>query len=396
MTSCGCGCCAGTEVETPAPVTNPPGLPAISYRAGDYGGFLSSMRARLSSPAYPALSAFTVRGIDDPAIALLDGWAVLADILTFYTERLANEGYLRTATQDQSLRLLGRLVGYAPRPGVAADTYLSFTLDKDPSGQDTTVTISRGTRAQSIPAPGQDAQSFESSDDLLARWSWNDLQVRMRQPVQITSAGLPTLSQVSLSGTSTSLKRGNRLLFVFGEDPGSQQLFVASQVTADQAANVTVVSQALPRSGATAHAHGEVIREDGHKVTDPALTALAAVIGTLRVPPSRPPASSADLVRDPAKLYAPGSDTGPKLLAALDPRISGLLYAAWGKADVTQPQATQDVQALRVTASPFGATAPLQPQFDSHGHPRWRTTRQPAPRRRRLRSPSPRSPSPWS
>ena len=369
MTSCGCGCCAGTEVETPAPVTNPPGLPAISYRAGDYGGFLSSMRARLSSPAYPALSAFTVRGIDDPAIALLDGWAVLADILTFYTERLANEGYLRTATQDQSLRLLGRLVGYAPRPGVAADTYLSFTLDKDPSGQDTTVTISRGTRAQSIPAPGQDAQSFESSDDLLARWSWNDLQVRMRQPVQITSAGLPTLSQVSLSGTSTSLKRGNRLLFVFGEDPGSQQLFVASQVTADQAANVTVVSQALPRSGATAHAHGEVIREDGHKVTDPALTALAAVIGTLRVPPSRPPASSADLVRDPAKLYAPGSDTGPKLLAALDPRISGLLYAAWGKADVTQPQATQDVQALRVTASPFGATAPLQPQFDSHGHP---------------------------
>jgi predicted phage baseplate assembly protein len=369
MTSCGCGCCAGTEVETPVPVTNPSGLPAITYRAGDYGGFLSSMRARLSSPAYPALSAFTVRDTGDPAVALLDGWAVVADILTFYTERLANEGYLRTATQDQSLRLLGRLVGYAQRPGVAADTYLSYTLDKDPSGQDTTVTISSGTRAQSIPAPGQDPQSFESSDDLLARWSWNDLQVRMRQPVQITSAGLSGLSQVSLSGTGTGLKPGNRLLFVFGDAPGSQALFVASQVAVDQTANVTVVGQALPPSGSMVQAHSEVIHEDGRKVTDPALTALATVIGTLRVPPSRTPASSAALVRDPAKLYAPGSDTGPKLLAALDPRISGLLYAAWGQADITQPQATQEVQALRVTASPFGAIAPLQPQFDSHGHP---------------------------
>jgi len=370
MTSCGCGCCAGTEVETPVSVTNPPGLPAITYRVGDYGGFLSSMRARLSSPAYPALSAFTVRDTGDPAVALLDGWAVVADILTFYTERLANEGYLRTATQDQSLRLLGRLVGYAQRPGVASDTYLSYTLDKDPSGQDTTVTISSGTRAQSIPAPGQDAQSFESSDDLLARWSWNDLQVRMRQPVQITSGGLSGLSQVSLSGTGTGLKPGNRLLFVFGDAPGSQALFVASHVTADQTANVTVVSQVTSAGGAAVQARANPAGEGvTRRIIDPALTALATVIGSLRVPPSSPPASSADLIRDPAKLYAPGSDTGPKLLAALDPRISGTLYAAWGKADITQPQATHEVQALRVTASPFGATAPLQPRFDAAGHP---------------------------
>jgi predicted phage baseplate assembly protein len=509
MTSCDCGCCAGTQIETPVLAANPPGLPAIGYRAGDYPAFLSSMRARLSSPAYPALTAFTVRDTDDLGIALLDGWAVVADVLTFYTERLANEGYLRTATLQQSLRLLGRLVGYRLRPGLAADTYLSFTADKDQAGRDTPVTIPAGTRAQSVPAPGQDAQSFESSDDFVARWSWNDLQVRMRQSIQVTPAKLPKLSQISLAGTDTKLKPGNRLLFVFGPEPQEQQLFTVSAVTVDQEAKVTTVSQATaqatsldalkgryralltsqalgladeaersrivrrfadewlypvrdqlgevstatehaallnellqrldeaavlaapyrrihdwftgtlrpaiadlraqlerlaapmaggPPAGATGQVGGllqpsglmqplfEALGLDqtaqegggagnGHHTIDPALLSLATVIGSLRQPPSSPPASSAALVRDPKKLYAPGSDTGPRLLAALDPSISGQLYAAWGQADITRPQAAQEVQGLRVTASPFGATAPLQPQFDSNGqitgHTEW-------------------------
>src|SRR6266516_1031317 len=117
-------------------IQNPPGQASIAYRTGSYDRFLAAMLARLSSPAYPALSGLTVRSLDDPAIALLDGWAVVADVVTFYTERIANEGYLRTATEPTSLRLLGRLVGYAPRPGVAAATYLAYTLDRDPGGRD--------------------------------------------------------------------------------------------------------------------------------------------------------------------------------------------------------------------------------------------------------------------
>lgn len=503
MTTCDCGCCAGTQVETPVLAASPPGLPAIGYRAGDYPAFLSSMRARLSSPAYPALTAFTVRDTGDPALALLDGWAVLADVLTFYTERLANEGYLRTATLQQSLRLLGRLVGYRPRPGLAADTYLSFTADKDQAGRDTPVTIPAGTRAQSVPAPGQDAQSFESSDNLVARWSWNDLQVRMRRPVLVTEARLPKLTQVSLAGTDTKLKPGARMLFVFGEAQGRQRLITVSGVTVDQAAKITVVSQALPTAPSLdtlkdayrtllasqalrvegmaersriarrfandwlyplrdqlnevttitglAERHDELLQRldetavlaapyrainewftgtlrpaiaelraqleplleptaggtpggagqpsaliqpffealgldqtaqeggaaaNGQHAIDPALISLATVIGSLRQPPSRPPASSTALVRDPSKLYAPGSDTGPRLLAALDPRIGGQLYAAWGQADITRRQPAREVQGLRIVASPFGATAPLQPQFDTTtgqltGHTEW-------------------------
>jgi predicted phage baseplate assembly protein len=490
MTPCGCGCCAGTATQTPAQASNPPGLRAVGFRAGQYGAFLSSMRARLSSPAYPALAGLTVRDTDDPAIALLDGWAIAADVLTFYTERLANEGYLRTATSDQSLRLLGRLVGYQPRPGVAADTFLSFTLDKDPSGRDTTATIARGARAQSVPAPGQDAQSFETSTDLLARWSWNDLQVRMRQHIQIEAAQLPHMDEVNLAGTATNLTPGNRLLFVFGTQPGMQAMWVVSQVRIDRAANVTVASQqaaALPTLAEMRAAYRELLADPGIDLAvratrsriirrfaddvltpllgdiaqittpaelaaaldavlqrlgeaaaiaapyqsvhdwfvntlrpalaalreqltllepttpggqapgspgaswrsfgpsgqlftalarhigrddhtpDPALLGLAALLGSLRRPPSRPPASPAAMARNPAQLYAPGSDVGPRLLATLDPRIRDTLYPAWGKVDITQPAAVQQVQALRIAANPFGATAPLQPVFDAQG-----------------------------
>ena len=43
------------------------------------------------------------RDDSDFSIALLDAFAVTADILTFYQERLANESYLRTAMQQRSV-----------------------------------------------------------------------------------------------------------------------------------------------------------------------------------------------------------------------------------------------------------------------------------------------------
>ena len=87
------------------------------------------MKARLSSSDYPALSKLTVREATDAAIAWLDAWAMVGDVLCFYQERIANEGYLRTATERRSVLELARLVGYRPRPGVAATVYLAYTID---------------------------------------------------------------------------------------------------------------------------------------------------------------------------------------------------------------------------------------------------------------------------
>src|SRR5947208_13750283 len=91
--------------------------------------FLESTLGRLSSQKFPELAALKTRNPADPAIALLDAWATVADVLTFYQERIANEGYLRTATERRSILELARLVGYNLRPGVSASVYVAYTLE---------------------------------------------------------------------------------------------------------------------------------------------------------------------------------------------------------------------------------------------------------------------------
>ena len=234
-----CGCCAGITLATPAPVSNRPGLDAIVRRAGTHGRFLDSMLARLSSPAYPELAGLRARTADDLAIALLDSWAAIADILTFYTERIANEGYLRTATEPESIARLGRLVGFTPRPGLGASVFLAYTLLTDPA-RDTAVTIPAGARAQSVPGPGELPQSYETGDDLPSRASWNDVLVQRTAPVLISADTAGNLTDLHLAGTDTQVRPGDLLLLVFAGTGGTRPVAVQS-VTPDTVANRTTV-----------------------------------------------------------------------------------------------------------------------------------------------------------
>src|SRR5688572_2857904 len=124
-----CGCCAGIETATPQVVDNRMGLSAIAYRIGDHAQFKKSMLAGLSSSEFEALSTLRTRDEDDFTIGLIDAVACVADVLTFYQERIANESYLRTATERISLQEMAKLIGYRLRPGVAAETWLAFALE---------------------------------------------------------------------------------------------------------------------------------------------------------------------------------------------------------------------------------------------------------------------------
>src|ERR1041384_4339969 len=128
-----CGCCEGISAETPVQIENRPGLSAIAYRAGTHAQFRETLLARLTGSRRPALTGFTTRDSDDFSIALLDAWATVGDVLTFYQERIANEAYLRTATERLSILELARLINYELRPGVAASTYLAFTINEAPN-----------------------------------------------------------------------------------------------------------------------------------------------------------------------------------------------------------------------------------------------------------------------
>ena len=157
-----CHCCEGLTAQTPAAVKNRPGLSAIAYRVGTHSQFKKSMLAALSDITRPALQNLKTRDNDDFSIALLDAAATMADVLTFYQERIANESYMRTATERRSLLELARLIGYELRPGVAANTLLAFTMDDTP-GAPLQTTVDIGTKVQSIPGPDEKPQTFETA-----------------------------------------------------------------------------------------------------------------------------------------------------------------------------------------------------------------------------------------
>ena len=214
-----CGCCAGPTAETPAEVTNREGLDRIAYRVGVHDSFKRSMLAALARSGRRALRGLNTRDGDDFSIALLDAWATTADVLTFYQERLVNEAFLRTALDPESVRLLARLIGYQPKPGVAAATWLAFTLD-EAEGAPEELLVRSGTKAQSVPGQDEKAQTFETVEDVDADVAWNAMRPRVTRPQELTS-GLKTLY---LRGTATQLQKGDPVLIVGDErllDPES-------------------------------------------------------------------------------------------------------------------------------------------------------------------------------
>ncbi|ODT45723.1 MAG: putative baseplate assembly protein [Nitrospira sp. SCN 59-13] len=208
-----CGCCAGIDVATPGLLFNRPGLSAIAYRVGTYQTFRQSLHARLSDSRWPVLRGLRTRDDDDFTIALMDAWAVTGDILTFYQERIANESYLRTATERLSILEQSRLLGYQLGPGLAAATHLAFTLEESPGLPQQTaqpMMLAVGTKVQSIPGPDEQPQTFETVEAIEARPAWNALLAQQTQSQSLSW----NMTELWLAGTNVSLTVGEVVLIV--------------------------------------------------------------------------------------------------------------------------------------------------------------------------------------
>jgi hypothetical protein len=216
-----CGCCEGIDASTPQVITNRAGLSAIAYRIGEYAQFKESMLAGLSSSDFDALRT---RDADDFTLGLIDAVACAADVLTFYQERLANESYLRTASERVSLQEMAKLIGYRLRPGVAAETLLAFALETprapppglpaEPgafvTGIPISLTLAAGLQVQSVPGPDEKPQAFETVEEITARPEWNAVRPWMSEP-RVPASGD---TEVWLAGTTLNLHPGAALLFI--------------------------------------------------------------------------------------------------------------------------------------------------------------------------------------
>ncbi|KAA8884201.1 putative baseplate assembly protein [Nocardia colli] len=362
---CGCdNCCTGIAVATPMPVANRPGLPALTYRVGTHPQFLASMRARLGSSEVPALAALTTREPSDLSLALLDGWATVADVLTFYTERIANEGFLRTATEEFSVRRLAELVGYRPRPGLSASAYLAFTVTPKQR-----VPIPAGTKAQQIPEPGQLPATFETAEPVVGYGNLSALTVRRRQPQLLIAETLRDTKHLVLEGALTDLRDGDRIIVEAGNVP---VIYEVTHVAVDAPAGLTTVAvklldkqrklPSLARSWRTApvaaHTDDEARIQDGETPSR-----LELLVGALRKPASVPPADAADLPRDLRDLLGADKAGVSALLGDLVPEIAGTLDSALAHSTAAN-SSPSTITRMRLSAILFGATAPKFPIYD--------------------------------
>ncbi len=202
-----CGCCNRLGDHESTEITNRPGLSAIAYRVGTHVGFKETVLDRLSRLGV-LRDGLRTRSDDDFSIALADAFSVMSDVLTFYQERIANESYLRTATERRSLLELARLIGYELRPGVAAGSYLAFTVEDTPDAA-AKVSIESGIKVQSIPGQGEMPQTFETVETIEARPQWNSIRARQTEP-WIPKAG----DKTGWFEGDVNVRKGDTLLFV--------------------------------------------------------------------------------------------------------------------------------------------------------------------------------------
>jgi predicted phage baseplate assembly protein len=217
-----CGCCTGITTHVTA-IHNRANLTEVAYRIGTWADFKSNMLDALSTS--PQLLALKTRSDDDFTIALLDAWAIVCDILTFYSERSANEKYLGTATQRVSVAELAKLIGYRLAPGVAASAALAFTIEEPPAALPAeaaqqpqpvlapdTVPLDAGTQVQSVPGPGEVPVTFETVAAIQARFAWNAL--RLRSTRAYDAAVKPFPAHLRLQGAAGTLETGDVVLLV--------------------------------------------------------------------------------------------------------------------------------------------------------------------------------------
>ncbi|WP_143424943.1 baseplate J/gp47 family protein [Geodermatophilus pulveris] len=303
------------------------------------------MRLRLSAADLPALSSLTARHTDvplDPALALLDGWACVGHVLGFYTDRLVNEHYLRTCRQHRSAVELSRLVGYTPRPGVAADVHLAFTLaDVDPEA---VLEVPAGTRAYSQPGPGETMQAFETGEALTGRPRWNVLRPRLTAPQRVT----PDVAELHLRGTATGLVKGSPLV-----------------VRIDDTCHLRTVAavEAVRAASPATEDRTRVVLEESATVTQRRVptTLSAAVLQALLKEPAVFAAAREELELDPSAILGKDSYAGYGMLESAYPALRGSLAAALGGTVGDDPPAAVSVHAMRVRTALHGHSASLLP-----------------------------------
>ena len=265
-------------INFPATIENRPSLPRIQYRIGCYSDFRAQMVSLLDQS--PLLRGWTHRQPDDPGIALIEGAAILGDILTFYQELYANEAWLGTATWPQSIAAIARLIGYRPAPGLGGTGFVGFEIDGSAS-----VTVPAGfpfsAQINGMSAPA----NFETSESIIALPALSRFSVYRPSYIPPVSSGqtLFALNATELASAGVTVKPNDRIMLLDDSNVANRQIAVVKTVSTQL--DQTVVTMAGGWQGSdvagsmTAYKLGRTFRAFGYNA--PTTQVIVASDGTI-------------------------------------------------------------------------------------------------------------------
>jgi hypothetical protein len=188
-------------------VPPPPELPYLRRRIGDFAAFLDDAIATTERQPYPGGTVgqgWDIAG-DPRGLLLAELWAYVAEGVAAYTELTANEAYIGTAIDWSDLRRLAGLVGYRPRPGIAATGWVQVAIDK---GANPVVPAGTRVQASARPPDRPKAEQFEVIADTQLYSAWVGMTATwVPQPLA------PTGRDVRFLG-DPGFRAGDRVLFV--------------------------------------------------------------------------------------------------------------------------------------------------------------------------------------
>jgi hypothetical protein len=219
---------------------NRPGLDRIVYRIGAYADFRAAMLRRLN--LQPTLLDWTHREPDDPGIALLEGAAIVGDILTFYQDLYANEAYLRTVQWRESVAELVRLLGYRLAPGLGGRGAFAFEVKGARP-----VTVPAGFGIQVDLEGAKQLAEFETRAELIAEPHLSRFHVYCPR---IYNPNIPSgTSKLELAALQSAvIEAGDRLMLMPDEAMWSADDLPFTSQSSPQIIKITKVTRVLDRT----------------------------------------------------------------------------------------------------------------------------------------------------
>ena len=127
--------------------------PRVDYTSKDY----ASLREAMLQLAREKLDGWTDHSPNDLGVVLLELFAYLGDILLYYQDRIADEGYLHTAVERRSVVNLLHLIGCELRPPRAASADLTLLFEEGAADE---IAIQPGTEFETPAAITGEAVRF--------------------------------------------------------------------------------------------------------------------------------------------------------------------------------------------------------------------------------------------